>query len=864
MGRHNALHSLACSLRAKGGDEDDIAQGLLAAPERYNASGETPEDEVRRIAKSVCDKYQRGEAYRRFEDGFFTGKSPLEEFASRRALSMSALQSIGVVGHDKMTGLLMSSKFPDKGFDFERMIEFPMRDASGAQVGRKLRRATCGGIWGAAKEGKPALKSTNETSASGRKDGLFYVHPLPADGTVLVVEGEMDWCAGHDAGAQQVVGTPGSGCGTDVVKYLKAVLKGRDVILAPDGDDAGRKWCRKVGAALANAQCRVRVVIPEEGMDLDKRLNPCLDRPAEMKRLIAEAEEWIEEGADAKAAKKKQSLDAAKVSPDGGELIEVPIVADEKHMAKQVVAALAKKSKELYQREGRLVRCVYKPIAGSMALDAIPLPALRSEISSVCLFTKDGEPGKYQKHIGEDIHSMRNWDGIRPIRSVVNSPVMRKDGTIWQDEGWDSQTMVYHHPSFTLPPIPNNPSKEDAKEASKVLLDIICDFPVVSDACRSAWISMVLTILFRNLVDGPCPLFFVQANMRRAGKGKMANIAANITLGKKFAANSYIHDEQEMDKRIVMFGMSGEPVCFIDNVGGPFGLKCLDAALTSTTYNARLMHTQTPVTVQMEGVWVATGNHPQTAADTGLRMLPIHIEHPMERPEQRDISECKHPDPVAEALRDRKKYVAAAFTMVRAWMAAGSPRLIKLDWGSFEAWGDFARNVCVFAGLPDPFDAREELKDADNDDVDVLASLLQGLYALTMNGTKPLSSVEIIERLKSESGPASLLKTMVTEHCGWALRGDTGNPNYLGKYLSAHRNRYAGGYKLVWSRISGKAVWCVEKAGEAKAGGAKIETLPLLPPRQLDAFGRASAHAGAGYVADPDDDTNEDKRSMPF
>jgi len=601
-----------------------------------------------------------------------------------------------------------------------------------------------------------------------------------------------------------------------------------------------------------------------EGMDLDKRLNPCLDRPAEMKRLIAEAEEGIEEGADAKAAKTKQSLDAAKVSPDGGELIEVPIVADEKHMAKQVVAALAKKSKELYQREGRLVRCVYKPIAGSMALDAIPLPALRSEISSVCLFTKDGEPGKYQKHIGEDIHSMRNWDGIRPIRSVVNSPVMRKDGTIWQDEGWDSQTMVYHHPSFTLPPIPNNPSKEDAKEASKVLLDIICDFPVVSDACRSAWISMVLTILFRNLVDGPCPLFFVQANMRRAGKGKMANIAANITLGKKFAANSYIHDEQEMDKRIVMFGMSGEPVCFIDNVGGPFGLKCLDAALTSTTYNARLMHTQTPVTVQMEGVWVATGNHPQTAADTGLRMLPIHIEHPMERPEQRDISECKHPDPVAEALRDRKKYVAAAFTMVRAWMAAGSPRLIKLDWGSFEAWGDFARNVCVFAGLPDPFDAREELKDADNDDVDVLASLLQGLYALTMNGTKPLSSVEIIERLKSESGPASLLKTMVTEHCGWALRGDTGNPNYLGKYLSAHRNRYAGGYKLVWSRISGKAVWCVEKAGEAKAGGAKIETLPLLPPRQLDAFGRASAHAGAGYVADPDDDTNEDKRSMPF
>lgn len=855
MGRHNALHSLACSLRAKGGDEDEIIQQLMDAPCRHNASGATPDDEVRRIAKSVCDKYQRGEAYRRFEEGFFVGKSPLEEFAARRALSVQTLESIGVVGHEKMTGLLMSSKHPDKGFDFDRMIEFPMRDDKGAQVGRKLRRANCAGIWGASKDGKPALKSTNETSASGRKDGLFYF-PSHVEGasSVLVVEGEIDWAAAADAGATAVVGTPGSGCGGDVVKYLKALLKGRDVILAPDGDDAGRKWLHKVGGALANAQCRVRVIIAEEGMDLDKRLNPCLDRAAEIKRLTDGAVEWIEEGTEAKEAKQKQRAEAKRAEIEekavsvGAVIIDLDSGDNEKQIADKVIAALGTRNKDVFSRYGILVRRGRDEVTGEDIIFPLPEPSLREEISTVCIFQqaqgRNNEPAAVPppKHIVQAVFNRTEWPSIQTLRGIYDLPIVRPDGSIFQTPGIDAVTGAYYEPArrLKIEPIPDNPTQEDAVEAAKILLEPIESFPIDGPDNRAAWVSTILSIIGRRAISGTVPMTMIEANSPASGKDILATMIGAIVFGRKLEHSAYSHDDAEMEKRLIGEAISGSKVIYLGNIEGSFGLPCINGALTGSGLKGRLLSTNKMVKAQMDAVWIGTSNNPLIHVETLRRMIPVRIVSPEEKPEERDTSKFKIRFPIEYCLENRGKLARAAIIMLSAWLKSKEtfPTDRKMM-GSFEAWTQVIRGACIYAGLADPHDARRvyEERGASAGKSNALSILFQWLSKIDPM-RRGVSCQTMIDKMIAgfpNTEDAKEVKSAMKEIAPYAFKGDSVSAAALGTRLKEHYQKRVGDLVLKNIPRNNAKLWYAEYVGEAQGPGAKIEPVPA--PRQANIFG---------------------------
>ena len=161
---------------------------------------------------------------------------------------------------------------------------FPMRDAAGVECGFKRRRAT----------NEPFSGGQKSLTNTGGKAGLFYAMPLPTEGTALVVEGEADTAAALSAGWEASVGTAGSNPGPIGKAALAALLRGRDVVLAPDPDDAGAKWLKAVCAVLSKAGCEVRVIAPdlENKRDLDARLRNEPDRPAALRTMIEKAEAW--------------------------------------------------------------------------------------------------------------------------------------------------------------------------------------------------------------------------------------------------------------------------------------------------------------------------------------------------------------------------------------------------------------------------------------------------------------------------------------------------------------------------------------------------------------------------------------------
>jgi len=176
-----------------------------------------------------------------FADAQAPQLNPLATFAAARGHDADAYRRLGCHG----TGI---------------MILFPMRDEDGTVVGERRRLATGEKF----KSGKKALTS------KGGRNGLIY-DPDGLTDKILIVEGEVDAAAAMTAGYSSVIATPGATPGKEPFKYLAKLCADKKVILAPDPDDAGRKWREEIGNLLFNVDCDVHV-IPAASGDLDSRL----------------------------------------------------------------------------------------------------------------------------------------------------------------------------------------------------------------------------------------------------------------------------------------------------------------------------------------------------------------------------------------------------------------------------------------------------------------------------------------------------------------------------------------------------------------------------------------------------------------
>ena len=110
------------------------------------------------------------------------------------------------------------------------------------------------------------------------------------------------------------------------------------------------------------------------------------------------------------------------------------------------------------------------------------------------------------------------WSKIRPITGITESPLFRPDGTIMQEAGYDELTGYLYRPNADYPPVPLEPTQEDARLALKSLQHVFCDFPYVSPPASAVPIAALLTILARAAIDGNVPVFAFEASNPGLGK----------------------------------------------------------------------------------------------------------------------------------------------------------------------------------------------------------------------------------------------------------------------------------------------------------------------------------------------------------
>lgn len=409
------------------------------------------------------------------------------------------------------------------------------------------------------------------------------------------------------------------------------------------------------------------------------------------------------------------------------DLPQIEIGTDEHRVADEVIEAL-RKDKSIFTRGGMLVRIVAGSAHASPRIEVLPPPTLREDITRhVVLFKPDrnGEPQPKHppKWTVSAIAARGSWPGFRELQGLAEAPVLRPDGSIASEPGYDAATGLYLLPFEGFEAPSAEPTLADARAAIAEIKEVVSDFNFESEVHRSAFLAALLTLVGRSAIEGPTPLFLFDANIRGAGKTLLAGLISWIVLGRELSTSTYTDDSNELRKRITASAIAGDRLITLDNLAGTLGNDTLDRALTSTRWQDRVLGHSEVVDLPLSAIWFATGNNVIVKADTGRRVIHIRLDVMVEKPEER--VGFRHPDLVAHVKQHRARLYRAALTILSAYIRAGRPPQTVGPMGSYEGWTGLVCSALVWCGLPDPCATRQKLTVTSDSTVDGIRTLFE-------------------------------------------------------------------------------------------------------------------------------------------
>ncbi len=450
-----------------------------------------------------------------------------------------------------------------------------------------------------------------------------------------------------------------------------------------------------------------------------------------------------------------QAIVGFKKTPPGGaapapEPQAVPIDPSAAHAGHDpavdhVVMHLAVPGLRVFQRSGKLVTVthdasdeggVIRP-AGTPTIRELTVPRLKEIIRMTA--------GPREANLASEVVARGEWNHIRPLDAIVSYPVMRRDGTLLTESGYDAATRTLAEITVTVD-VPQAPTLDDARAALATLCDLVSDFPFADETQRAAWLAMLLTIPARPAIDGPTPLGLFEASMRSSGKSKLADVISNIATGRDAPRRVVPKTKEEWDKTMLSILSAGDPLVLFDNVTVMLASDALDAVLTGTTYEQRVLGVSEDRRVAIRTVFLASANNARLSTDLVRRSLGCRLDPAEEDPAQR--TGFKHQDLLGHVREERSRYLSAALTVVRAYAVAGRPRVTTRPMGSYESWCRVVRDALVWAGAADPATTQEALRESADVERDEIGALFTAWH--TLLGDKPVTVQEAIDATKRQ------------------------------------------------------------------------------------------------------------------
>jgi len=396
------------------------------------------------------------------------------------------------------------------------------------------------------------------------------------------------------------------------------------------------------------------------------------------------------------------------------------------------------------------------------------------------------------------------WPFFPTVVGIVNAPTMRRDGSLLTEPGYDRATQLWHKSSgeVVLPPIREHPSKADAEWALIELNGLLTGFPFevnegeTSDRCvaRSVALAGMMTTALRGTLQCAVPIFLVTATEPRTGKTYLVLLIAMLATGHIPPSTAGASEDRpdEIEKRIETAALSGRPILHLNNL--PNGMVLDSARLAE-------LCTEGFVTIRMLGrheeglcdcrstTAFLNGNNVRVAGDLVLRTLECRLDAKSEEPERRTFKF----DPMAAVRKDRGKYLGAIFTIVRAFIKAGSPRPENMhSVAGFEEWSRLVQQSLMWLGMADPFGNITSMRamDIQADELQTVHKVLREIFKSGDKFTVAMCKRKAEEMRTTAYGKSEFmwpeLRDLMTVH------GKI-NERSFGRLLGRHRGRITDG-----------------------------------------------------------------------
>lgn len=507
------------------------------------------------------------------------------------------------------------------------------------------------------------------------------------------------------------------------------------------------------------------------------------------------------------------------------------IIVDHEELETNNQSLLALSGDEtIFARSGRLVRvCTNDTVVISDLQPATCRERLSAAAKFVRIVVVEGveetERIRVPGSVVNAIIARGEYPQFRRLVGVAMCPAMAADGSLFSQTGYDPATQIFVSFSGDVS-VPDSPTKADIDTAVATLLEVFEDFPFKDRCHRAAVLAAIFTVALRHLIDGPVPLFLIDANTRGSGKSLIAELISMIALGMSASRMSQPEDDDECRKRLIALAMCGAQLVLIDNIARTLGGASFDATLTSKTISDRVLGESRIVTLLWLAVMLGTGNNVELGADTSRRTVYIRLESPEENPEER--SGFRHADIQSFVRDNRSALLAAVFTIARGFIQAGRPRHPGVaPWGSFEGWDRQIRHMMLWAGLADPGETRRELTRFADQGVSALSQLLGAWEQIDPDGNG-IKSADIARKLSAAipldpitgepDDPYQEFRDALGELCPTA-NGKPPTSRQIAKRLAHYKGRVVD-HRCIDSRSAGKGLtsWHVSESAQIGTG----------------------------------------------
>jgi len=328
--------------------------------------------------------------------------------------------------------------------------------------------------------------------------------------------------------------------------------------------------------------------------------------------------------------------------------------------------------------------------------------------------------------------SQQFLEQLRPLKFVMPAqvPVLRNSGKIeLLTQGYDEESGIY-----ILENSPEYQTEMELSEAVSFLNDeLLGEFPFVQDngLSRSVSIAAMLTVFASGLLDSNSqkPTFIYMANSEGSGKTLLAMLAG-IPYG-VVTVTSPPTNETEWGKTLLSFVISGRRLIICDNVKGFLASPSLEAYLTSSQYEGRILGQSKIYRGESGALVVITGNGLTVSPDLRRRCLFVDLFTEHLRPEQRVYNRTLDQ---AEMLRLQPKILAALYTFVRSWDENGRPEG-RVNHSAFPRWAKLIGGILENAGYTNPSHApvNDTMGDTEPSDMEKLATIIQPAKGYTFS-----------------------------------------------------------------------------------------------------------------------------------